>query len=125
MAIVKMHDKRRDITYVYESISYWDKSVGQPRSRRKLLGRLDPETGDIVPTGRRGRPRKGSPQPGEADGKYKALYEEAQALLKDKDMELFRLGEELRRSERRREALEGCIARALEALGRRHDGDNG
>ena len=47
------------------------------------------------------------------------------ARLKDKDMELFRLGEELRRSERRREALEGCIARALEALGRRHDGDNG
>ena len=37
MAIVKVHNKTRNITYVYESISYWDKELKQPRSRRKLI----------------------------------------------------------------------------------------
>ena len=55
MAIVKVHNKARNVTYVYESVSYWDKELRQPRSHRKLIGRIDPATGDIVPTGKRGR----------------------------------------------------------------------
>jgi hypothetical protein len=35
--------------YAYESISYWDKEKKQPRSKRKYLGKVDPETGDIIP----------------------------------------------------------------------------
>ena len=55
-SIVHLYDKRSGITYVYQSTSYWDKSLKQSRSRRKLIGRLDPETGEVVPTsGRRGR----------------------------------------------------------------------
>ena len=50
MAIVRQHDKRSGITYVYESTSYWDKEKQQSRSHRKLIGRLDPETGKVVPT---------------------------------------------------------------------------
>ena len=46
-------------SYVYESHSYWDKELKQPRSNRKLIGKVDPETGETVPTGKRGR-RKGS-----------------------------------------------------------------
>ena len=59
MAIVKIHNKARGVTYVYESHSYWDKELKQPRSNRKLIGKVDPETGETVPTGKRGR-RKGS-----------------------------------------------------------------
>ncbi len=57
MAIIKQHDKRSGITYVYESISYWDKEKKQPRSKRKLIGKLDPSTGEIVPTDGRGKNR--------------------------------------------------------------------
>lgn len=32
------------MTYVYESQSYRDKETKQPRSKRKLIGRLDDET---------------------------------------------------------------------------------
>ena len=59
MAIVKIHNKARGVTYVYESHSYWDKELKQPRSNRKLIGKVDPETGETIPTGKRGR-QKGS-----------------------------------------------------------------
>ena len=60
MSIVKLKDKRRGTIFVYESESYWDKEKKQPRCRRKLIGKLDEETGEIVPTGKSGR--KKSPQ---------------------------------------------------------------
>ncbi|MDO4805253.1 MAG: hypothetical protein Q4A32_10595, partial [Lachnospiraceae bacterium] len=55
MAIIKKYNKSNGTTYVYESESYWDKDKKQPRSKRKLIGKLDPVTGEIVPTGTRGR----------------------------------------------------------------------
>ena len=58
-SIVKQTDKRSGITYAYESISYWDKEKKMPRCKRKLIGRVDPVTGEIVPTD--GRNRKNSP----------------------------------------------------------------
>ena len=44
-SIIKRLDKRTGITYVYESTSYWDKEKKQPRSKRVLIGKLDPDTG--------------------------------------------------------------------------------
>ena len=58
MSLVRNTDKRTGVTYVYESESYWDKEKQQPRSRRKLIGKIDPETGEIVATGKRGRKKK-------------------------------------------------------------------
>ena len=57
MGVVHQHDKRSGITYVYESTSYWDKEKKQPRSKRKLIGRLDPTTGEVIPTDGRGKRR--------------------------------------------------------------------
>jgi len=50
VGIIYQTDKRVGITYAYESESYWDKEKQQPRSRRKLIGRLDEVTGGIVST---------------------------------------------------------------------------
>lgn len=55
MSIIKHKDKRTGVTYVYESESYWDKEKKQPRSKRTLIGKLDEETGEIIPTGKSGR----------------------------------------------------------------------
>lgn len=57
-SIIKKLNKQTGVTYVYESESYWDKEKKQPRSKRKLIGRIDEETGEIVPTGGRGNRRK-------------------------------------------------------------------
>ena len=57
-SIIKKFNKQTGVTYVYESESYWDKEKKQPRSRRKLIGKIDEETGEIVPTGGRGKRKK-------------------------------------------------------------------
>ena len=50
MAIIKQLNKKTGITYVYESHSFRDKTTKQPRSTRKLIGRIDDATGEIIPT---------------------------------------------------------------------------
>ena len=50
MAIVKQKNPKTGVTYVYESHSYRDKETKQPRAKRKLIGRLDDETGEVIPT---------------------------------------------------------------------------
>jgi len=39
--------------YVYESKSYWDKELKQPRNKRVLIGKVDSSTGEVVPTRKR------------------------------------------------------------------------
>ena len=68
MAIVKCYDRKRDVTYVYESEGFFDKEKGKYRYKRHLIGKLDPETGETIPTGPHGgyRPKsKTSAQPKE------------------------------------------------------------
>ena len=72
MAIIKQHDKRSGITYAYESHSYWDPEKKMTRAKRKLIGRIDPETGEIVPTD--GRNKK-SNTPASSDADYRKMYE--------------------------------------------------
>ena len=58
MAILK-YANQSGVVYAYESISEWDPEKKQSRSKRKCLGRVDPDTGEIIPTsGKRGRPSK-------------------------------------------------------------------
>ena len=61
MAIIKQYHRDTNTTYVYESTSYWDAEKQQSRSRRRVIGKIDPETGEVVPTGKRGR-KKSAPQ---------------------------------------------------------------
>ena len=50
MGIVYHTNKKTGITYAYENKAYWDKEKRQSRSMRKLIGKVDPATGKIVPT---------------------------------------------------------------------------
>jgi hypothetical protein len=77
-SIVYQHDKRSGTTYAYRSTSYRDPSTGRPRSRREYLGRVDPETGEIVPKaakGRRNRSRLGGEEAAEQSRAARALEE--------------------------------------------------
>lgn len=53
MAIIKQTDKRTGITYAYDTVYYWDKEKQQSRKKSTIIGKVDPETGKIIPT--RGR----------------------------------------------------------------------
>ena len=54
--IAYQHNKKTGATYVYSVHSYWDKEKKAPRNKQVYLGKLDPETGEIIPTTRR-KPR--------------------------------------------------------------------
>ena len=54
---IKSKDKRSGITYVYDVESHWDKKKQQARSIRTLVGKIDPVTGEVVPTDGRGKKR--------------------------------------------------------------------
>lgn len=50
MGIIYQTNKKTGITYAYKNEAYWDKEKKQSRARRKLIGKVDPDTGEIVPT---------------------------------------------------------------------------
>ena len=87
MGIVYQTDKRSGITYAYENQSFWDPELKRSRSKRKLIGRVDPETKEIVPTD--GRCQKRSPSYTPDPQEYvmpktmKDLKEEVLRLLKE------------------------------------------
>ena len=61
MAIIKQFDKRSGQTYVYDSKSYYDKEKKCSRAKRTLIGKLDPDTGEIIPTDGRNKGAKSKP----------------------------------------------------------------
>ncbi len=58
MAIIKQFDKRSGITYVYDSKSYYDKEKKCSRAKRTLIGKIDPSTGEMIPTDGRNKGAK-------------------------------------------------------------------
>ena len=60
MAKIYQTNKKTGITYVIESESYWDKEKQQPRSHRTIIGKIDPDTGEVIPTKKYNREKKAS-----------------------------------------------------------------
>jgi hypothetical protein len=87
MGIIYQTDKRSGITYAYENQSFWDPELKRSRSKRKLIGRVDPETKEIIPTD--GRCKKLSPNYVPDEDEYempktmKELKNEVRRLLKE------------------------------------------
>ena len=49
---LKHLNKKTGVTYVYESVSYWDKEKQQARSKQVCIGKIDPLTGELIPSRR-------------------------------------------------------------------------
>ncbi len=104
-SIVKHTDKRSGITYAYESVSYWDKETKMPRCKRRLIGRVDPETGEIRPTD--GRCKKNSPyQKQEETQEEKILARLKGMKVSELKKEVVRLEMDLITAKKRIEAFE-------------------
>ena len=50
MSVVLQHDSRVNVTYAYHNECIWDKASKKAGAKRTLIGRINPETGEIVPT---------------------------------------------------------------------------
>ena len=101
MAIIHQHDKRSGITYAYESHSYWDKEKKTSRAKRTLIGRVNPETGEIVPTD--GRCKKDKVKE-EKEPDYKKLYEKLQKKYAAQESLLAALQKEVEKLRRKNQA---------------------
>ena len=112
MAIVK-YKNQSGVTYAYEQTSVYDHEKKQSRPVRKYLGRVDPETGEIVSTkGKRGRPPKQANST-ESNGiptqDYKTLYEQ-----KCKELEISQ--KELSQTIKEKDRLLACMNEISQAL---------
>ncbi len=100
MAVIHQHDKRSGLTYVYESFSYWDKEKKMTRAKRKLIGRLDKETGEIVPTDGRNKAVKPT-ESVEKEPDYKSLYEKLLKKHEAQETLMAALKEELKKRKKK------------------------
>lgn len=56
MSITKSYNKKTDTYYAYDTVYVWDESKQKKVPKRKCVGQYDPETWEIIPNSRRGRP---------------------------------------------------------------------
>lgn len=107
MSIVKSYSKQTNTTYFYEQNYRWNPETKRPEGTRKLIGKLDPETGTMVPTGKRGRPKRETSVPpeekkNEAVGNpYEAEINRLKAKNKELTDEITALKKALRESEKK------------------------
>lgn len=114
MATIVYQTNSHGIKYAYESVSYWDKEKKAPRSKRKYIGKVDPQTGEIIPA--KSKRKANTEEPVPQDGR-----------LSDSSGEAGRLRSELSRKEQEIEILKKELAdirakysTALDALSKIH-----
>ena len=97
MAIVYVTNKKTGKKYAYESVSVWTE-LKQPRAKRKYLGVVDEETGEIIPSSKK-RGRKPNPDKNKAENEekasgrrtYKKMVEDMQKIIASRDDEIKQL----------------------------------
>lgn len=58
MSITKSFNKHNGTYYAYETTYVWDETLQKKRQKKQCIGKFDPETNEIIPNGKRGRPSK-------------------------------------------------------------------
>jgi len=52
-SITHHQDKKTGAVYRYSVESYWDKEKKAPRNKQVYLGKVDPDTGELIPARRK------------------------------------------------------------------------
>lgn len=58
MSITKSFNKHNGVYYAYETTYQWSETLKKKVQKKTCIGRFDPQTNQVVPNGRRGRPNK-------------------------------------------------------------------
>lgn len=74
------HNKKTGAVYVYSVQSYWDKEKKSPRNKQIYIGKLDPDTGEIIPSTRR-KPRSNEALPSDCQTTATARVADPSLLL--------------------------------------------
>ena len=116
MSIVKSYSKQNNTTYFYEQDYKWNPETKRPEGTRKLIGKLDPETGKMIPTGKPGRPRKEKEVTASSSGKeqeqIKRLTDQIDNLTK-RNQELLEENSRLKKLNKDYEKRFKTIAKAV------------
>ncbi len=114
MAIVKQRDPRTGTIYVYRAVSRYYPELKQSRSKRTLIGKLDEKTGEIVPCGKRGRPRK-EPLPAETpegnreDSRIREMLQDVMLQNRKNEARMEEMQEEIQKLRQENEQLKKVI----------------
>lgn len=116
LAIIKQLNKKNGVTYVYESHSYRDSETKQPRSTRRLIGKIDEETGEIVPT----RKRKVGTTTGDVNVGTTPADEKSPAFsmdeIRQKDSQIQELRREVAKLHREKADLAAALEKIVSSL---------
>lgn len=58
MSITKSYNKHTDTYYAYDTTYVWDEKSQRKVQKKVCIGKYDPETGEVIPNAKRGRPSK-------------------------------------------------------------------
>lgn len=115
MAITRSYNKHTNTYYAYETTYVWDEKSQKKVQKKRCIGKIDPETDEVIPTGKRGRPRGDHALSRDTDpagnAEYAKIISEARALssrLKSAEASFERLSSEFQSIS---EELDGLISR--------------
>ena len=74
MTITRSYNKHTDTYYAYDTTYVWDEKTQKKVQKKRCIGKIDPETDEIIPTGKRGRPRRGKSPAKEPESRDHAEY---------------------------------------------------
>jgi hypothetical protein len=94
MSIVRYTNKKTGTVTLYESTSHYDPETKQSRPIRKYLGKLDPETGELIPSKKR-KKKEEQPPSGSSDLKLSNALQEKTRDCMEKERRIRELEEEL------------------------------
>ena len=117
--IVQHYDKKTGKTRVYESTPHYDPVTKQSRPKRKYLGTLDPETGELIPSsGRRGRTSSSKNVTTTEEGAASAKITDLQNTISEKEAEIASLQSEVKELKATIRLYEKVCASISNALGK-------
>ena len=95
MSTIIYRTNKNGSTYAYESESFWSKEKKAPRTRRKYLGKVNPETGEIIRVYKKTEGDAEQTSPAEiSDTLHAQDYEQLQTQLENLQAEVKELREQ-------------------------------
>lgn len=115
MSVYRIKDSLTGIEYGYEQVSYFDEEKQAYRSKKTYLGRYDPETGEYIKVGKRGRKKKE-----DSDSSAKPVLDvkesDLQKQLDEKDRKIKMLEKQISDLEKEKAQLSDMLIRLGESL---------
>ena len=86
MSITRSYNKHTKTYYAYETSYVWNEEAQKKVQKKQCIGKFDPETDEVIPNGKRGRPRRQitdkEPETAARHAEYTKIMSDTKALSK-------------------------------------------